>query len=105
MSKNLAEALKNEIKRNQELKVSSNKYIKLAEHYMDNVARHYDPVPQEGAIIDFACWLDRDVEQRNEAEHPALELLRRLKKSHEDTESSIEEDLLDEIDAVLASAG
>ena len=47
--------------------LSSNKYIKLAEKYMDEVARHYDPVPQEGAIIDFACWLDRAVEQRDEA--------------------------------------
>ena len=45
--------------------MSSNKYIKLAEKYMDNVARHYDPVPQESAIIDFAIWLDKQAAEQS----------------------------------------
>ena len=45
--------------------MSSNKYIKLAEKYMDNVARHYDPVPQESAIIDFAIWLDKQAAEHS----------------------------------------
>lgn len=47
------------------MQTSSNKYIKLAEKYMDNVARHYDPVPQEGAIIDFAIWLDKQAAEHS----------------------------------------
>ena len=47
------------------MQTSNNKYIKLAEKYMDNVARHYDPVPQEGAIIDFAIWLDKQAAEQS----------------------------------------
>ena len=47
------------------MQTSNNKYIKLAEKYMDNVARHYDPVPQESAIIDFAIWLDKQAAEQS----------------------------------------
>lgn len=43
----------------------NNKYIKMAEKYMDSVARHYDPVPQESAIIDFAIWLDKQAAEQS----------------------------------------
>lgn len=84
--------------------MSKRKFLGLAIEYLDNDAMLYDVVPQEIAIIDFGTWLDRAVEQRDAADLPTIELLRKVRENCAEMES-YNPKLAAEIDAVLKTAG
>jgi hypothetical protein len=84
--------------------MTERKFLTLAIKYLDNDAMLFDVVSQEIAIIDFGAWLDRAVEQRDAADLPTIELLRRVRENFTEMES-YNPKLAAEIDAVLKTAG